>query len=152
MGNIMEKKGKEICFINSLLKAQTETTKTVNTNQWKRKQTTKGDKCDICSRTFTNIQGVNLHKKRVHGSGLMQLKMQRVATELKRSDSVKSANESSLPGSPSPKKVHIDIKTKVEKIVIVKTKKEEEMEQSGNTQERNSDQKVDMGVQCTYEE
>ena len=111
MTTIMENKGKEICFINQLVKAQTKTTKTVNPSQWKRKQSVKGEKCDICSRTFTNSHGVNLHKKKVHGDGLLQSRRLRIATELKHSDSVRSLNENSRPSSPSPKKVHIDVKT-----------------------------------------
>ena len=159
MTNIMEKKGKEILFINQLLKAQTKTVKTVIPSQWKRKQAVKGEKCDICSRTFTNSQGVNLHKKRIHGTGLSHLRRQKVVKELTRSEFVKSVNENSRPSSPSPKKVHIEAKThKNEEITIPKsvseevTKKGEEMEQSGNTKERNSDQKVDISIQCTFED
>ena len=59
MRNIMIKKGKEIFFINQLLKAQTKTAKP---SQWKRKQVLKVGKCDICSRTFSNKQEVNLQQ------------------------------------------------------------------------------------------
>ena len=87
MTTIMEKNGNEISFVNKMLKAETKTVKIVKSSQWKRKQSMKGDKCDICSRTFTNSQGVNLHKKRVHGSGLSHMRRLRDATELTGSDS-----------------------------------------------------------------
>ena len=146
-----------------MLKAQTKTVKTVNSSQWKRKQSMKGDKCDICSRTFTNSQGVNLHKKRVHGSGLSHIRRLRDTTELTRSDSVKSANEGSRPSSPSPKKVHMDDKENNVKVNKIQVKEitigsegasvnVDEMEQSGNINERGSDQKVDMGIQCTLKD
>ena len=155
---IMEKKGKEIHFINQLLKAQTKTTKTLVPSQWKRKQSAKGDKCDICSRTFTNSQGVNLHKKRVHGSGLMQLRRQRLDTELTRSDSV---HEYSRPSSPSPKKFIIEVQRQNKEEIEEKEKENEnkgivvggdDMEESGNNKERISDQKVDISIQCTFED
>ena len=51
MEDIMKKRGSEIRFINKMLKVQT---RPINPNQWKRKQTLKDDKCEICSRTFFN--------------------------------------------------------------------------------------------------
>ena len=45
--DIMEKRGREVRFINKVLIAQT---RPVNSSQWKRKQGLKEDICDICRR------------------------------------------------------------------------------------------------------
>ena len=146
MGDIMKKKGKEICFINKILKSQT---KAVNPSQWKRKQLLKLEKCDICSRTFSNQQGVNLHKKRIHGHTLtlknktLQAKEPKVQSDLKRSESVGEGSRSS---SPSPKKLHAE--EKVVKNENKEAKKEEKMEHSGGPTERVGDKKEDIGIQC----
>ena len=63
MKEIMEKRGQGIRFMNQFLKSQT---KTVDTKQWKRKQVSREDKCDLCSRSFANKQGVSIHKKKIH--------------------------------------------------------------------------------------
>ena len=144
MQEIMEKKGQEIRFINKVLLSKVQN---VNTNQWKRKQVIKHDKCDLCSRTFANKQGVNIHKKRVHGNDLVKKPVVRTLSSLKlnslkRSDSVGSVGDGSRPTSPSPKKIHMEKKQEEPKKV------QEEMEQSGKSIERESDQKVDVSIQC----
>ena len=57
--------------MNNFLKSQT---KTVDPKQWKRKQITREDMCDLCSRTFAKKQGVNIHKKKIHGILMTELK------------------------------------------------------------------------------
>ena len=47
----------------------------------------------------------------MHGSWLTLLKRERVSTELKPSDLVRSVNKSSWSNSPSPKKVDFEAKT-----------------------------------------
>ena len=94
MSEIMNKRGREIRFINKVLKAQP---RSVNPSQWKRKQIVKDDKCDICCHTFVNKQGVATHKKRVHGSLSLRKKTtqsahsKKIYNELVQSDSVKSS-------------------------------------------------------------
>ena len=152
MQDIMKKKGKEIAFINQILKAQA---KRVTPSQWKRKQTVKDDKCDICSRTFANSKGLDIHKKRTHGNTLLVKKTKReqrvtivkkIESDMKKEDSV---SEHSRAGSPSPKKIHYS--KKGDNKSLSDTKKEEIMEQSGETGEREGDKKEDIGIQCRIE-
>ena len=144
MSEIMNKRGSEIRFINKVLKAQP---RPVNPSQWKRKQMVKDDKCDICSRTFMNKQGVATHKKIVHGSLSLRKKTtqsahsKKINNELVRSDSVKS----SRPNSPSPKKLHIERKVNIKPLDVVKS--EEGMEESGKASKREGDNKVDSSTQ-----
>ena len=132
MRGIMESKGQEIRFINKLLKSQT---RPIFPNQWKRKQGSKDDKCDIFSRSFISQQGVATHKKRVHGNQGQQKKTVRIAAslkinhELKRSDSIKSGGGHSRSNSLSPKKIHMEQKSKNRP--ILENKREENMEESG---------------------
>lgn len=149
----MEKKGQEIRFMNKFLKSQT---KTVNPKQWKRKQTTREDQCDICSRTFVNKQGVNNHKKRIHGISAAVLTKTRISTSLKlensltRSESLCSATGSSWANSPPPKKrVSED---KEDKKTKEDTSEKSSMEHSGGINERKGDQKVDFSNQCNIGE
>ena len=117
MHDIMEKKRQEIRFMNKFLKSQT---RTVNPKQWKRKQTSREDTCDICSQTFVNKQGVNIHKKKVHGISVTELTKTRISTSLKlkngltRTESVKSVNGSSRSNSPPPKKETVKTRKKTQ--------------------------------------
>ena len=146
----MIKKGQKIFFINQLLKAQTKTAKP---SQWKRKQVLKVEKCDVCNRTFSNQQGVNLHKKKIHGNTLiLKEKRKVVGNQLKViSDLIKSESvgEGSRSSSPSPKRLNAE--GKEENKENNQTKKEEEMEQSGGSSEKARDKKEDIGVQCNIE-
>ena len=68
----MKNRGYEIRFTERRLKVSSRPVH--NIQQWKRKQVTKDDKCDICSRSFLNKQGVMIHKKRMHGENITQAK------------------------------------------------------------------------------
>ena len=111
MRGIMESKRQEIRFLNKLLKSQT---RPIFPNQRKRKQGSKDDKCDICSHSFINQQGVATHKKRVHGHQGQQKRTVRIAAslktnhEIKRSDSIKSGGGHSRSNKPYPEKIHMD--------------------------------------------
>ena len=137
----MKNRGFEIRFIERWLKAPTRPVH--NIQQWKRKQVTKNDKCDICSRSFLNKQGVMIHKRRMHGEHLNQSKIAQPVKSLKnvnvlsRSDSNKSNGEHSRPSSTSPKKIYVETK-------LVKNKQQEiVMEESGSKTEMDGDQKID---------
>ena len=149
MRGVMDTKGQDIRLINKLLKTQN---RPIYPNQWKRKQGSKDDKCDLCSRSFINQHGVAIHKKRVHGQQIQPkiaartLASVKINNELKRSDSIKSGGGSSRSNSPSPKKIHMD--KKHENKPIKQRKKEENKEESGQSTQRDSDQKVDFGIQC----
>ena len=62
IGNIMKSKGKLKAFVNHFLQ-----TKLVPLSTWKRKMPMKSNQCDVCRRIFVNQNGVNIHKKRMHG-------------------------------------------------------------------------------------
>ena len=162
--DIMEKRGQDICFINNYLKSQT---KTVDPKQWKRKQIIREDKCDLCSRTFANKQGVNIHKKKIHGISVTELKKTRATASLKinsiltKTDSVRSESGGSRSNSPPPKKnknIEKKDENKVEEVKkkddtnIEDRKKEGNMEHSGGNNERPGDQKVDFSTQCNINE
>ena len=74
MRDIMNNRGKEITFLNQLLKAQTKTVRGDILGQWKRKQKNKENKCDVCSRTIASEQGMKTHKKRMHENIHLQKK------------------------------------------------------------------------------
>ena len=144
--------------MKSILKTQS-VARPMHPNQWKRKKVSKEDKCDICSRTFLNKIGVTIHKNKMHGIQVSQKNTLRknpsITLNTKKESSVSGG---SRPSSPSPKKIHVDIKDKhnvrqinvnIKAINSVKEKKSiEEMEQSGKPSERESDHKVDFNIQC----
>ena len=154
IANVMHAKGKEIEFVNQFLK-----TKVVALSTWKRKMPMKSNQCDVCSRIFVNQHGVNVHKKKIHGvnvhkkkiHGPIEPKIKKPANKiistiaesasLSRSTSVSSVSDLSLP----PKKINQDKKKNL------KRDDPEDMEESGLTSHRDSDNKVDSGIQCNIE-
>ena len=159
MKYIMKNKGKEINFLNQLLKAQTRTVKTVNLGQWKRKQKEKYEKCDVCSRTFPTKQGMKIHQKKMHKDIQVKQKTAPSITSIKlndglsRSDSVHSVSGGSRPSSPSPKKFIVEKaqgkQVGQEKKTII------EMEQSGGSGDgryRANDDQISFGVQFCINE
>ena len=148
--NIMLTKGKEIEFLNQFLK-----TKVLPLSTWKRKQPLKSNRCDVCSRIFVNQNGVNIHKVKMHGDSssrqqkkIKSLKPVKVEEYLTKSNSVSSISYL----SPPPKKIILLNKPYIkEKKSEAKDSKGniEEIEYSGLERNRDSDQKVNVSVQCT---
>ena len=84
------------------------------TSEQKRKIPERKEKCDICGRMLLNIKGLDLHKKRMHGTKVKTLIK---TTSIFRSDSVRSSKSQQSVKSPPPKKQD----TKAEEIPLPET-------------------------------